>query len=268
MTYWHHKAVLITGGSAGLGLAIAKAFVSAGANVIVAGRGAEQLRAAVLTLQEHGEADGVVADVTDQAQVDAAIAATLERFGQLDVLVNNVGLSMRGEVVHTPVKDFQRLWETNFLTVVRCTRAAVPHLLKTRGHIVNIGSLASKTASPLLGAYPATKFPVAAYSQQLRFELGPHGIHTLLVCPGPIARDDAGSRYDAQAANLPEAARRPGGGAKIKGIRPEVLAEKIVAACRKRRAELVVPRRAKLLFAISQLAPCWGDWIVNKMTSS
>jgi short-subunit dehydrogenase len=117
-----------------------------------------------------------------------------------------------------------------------------------------------------LGAYPASKFPLAAYAQQLRLELGPLGLHTLLVCPGPIRRDDAGSRYDSKAGDLPAAAREPGGGVKLKGIDPDWLARRILVACERRQAELIVPGRAKLLFAISQLWPALGDWIVTRMT--
>jgi short-subunit dehydrogenase len=126
--------------------------------------------------------------------------------------------------------------------------------------------LAAKSASKYLGAYPASKFPVAAYSQQLRYELHPLGVHVLLVCPGPIAREDAGSRYDDQANNLPESARKPGGGVKLKGIPPERLVAKILRYCECRKPELVMPAKARLLFAISQLSPTWGDWIMGKVT--
>ncbi len=95
-------------------------------------------------------------------------------------------------------------------------------MLKTRGHIVNIGSLAAKMASRYLGAYPASKFAVAAYTHQLRLELGPQGLHVLLVCPGPIARPDAGQRYSGEAGRPPGVRpERPGGGVRLKGIDPD-----------------------------------------------
>ncbi len=109
----------------------------------------------------------------------------MSRFGRLDVLVNNAGRSMRGKVLDTTPEQFRELMELNLIGLVRCTRAAAPHLLQQRGHVVNIGSLGAKSAARWLGAYPATKFAVAAYSQQLRLELGPQGLHVLLVCPGP-----------------------------------------------------------------------------------
>ncbi len=180
--------------------------------------------------------------------------------------MNAAGISARSAILDTTEADFQLLWDLNFLGVVRCTRAASERLLQARGHVVNVGSLASKIAARYLGAYPASKFAVAAYSQQLRLELGPRGLHVLLVCPGPLAREDAGRRYDAQATGLPESARQPGGGARLKRINPHWLARRIVSACERRKAELVVPGTARWLFALAQLSPALGDWILRRKT--
>jgi len=193
---------------------------------------------------------------------------TIAEYGRIDLLINSAGCSDRGDALATSPARFQELLELNFLATVRCCRAAAPHLIKTKGHLVNVGSLASKTASRFLGAYPASKFPVAAYSQQLRYELGPQGVSVLLVCPGPIAREDAGQRYNDQASDLPSAASKPGAGVKLKGIPPARLAAKILQACQRRRPELVVPTKAKLLFAIAQLSPAMGDWLLKRLTSS
>ncbi len=268
MSYWQGKVALITGGSAGLGFAIAETLGGLGASVMLAARDGERLQAAVGRLREKGyRAAGFATDVTDSEQVDALISATIGEYGRLDMLVNNVGRSTRRNVLDTSPDEFRDLLELNFLSVVRCTQAATPHLIESRGHVVNIGSLASKSVSKYLGAYPASKFAVAAYSQQLRLELKPQGVHVLLVCPGPIARDDAGQRYDAETSDLPESASQPGGGVKLRGIPPEKLAAKILRACERRRLELIVPARARWLFAISQLWPSLGDRIIAKMNS-
>lgn len=267
MSYWHDKVIIVTGGSAGLGKAIAQAFAERGAKVVIAARDAERLDQAVQELSTGGRSiSGHVADVTDPAQAQSLVAHTIEKHGRLDCLVNCVGRSTRGEALATTPEEFTALWEANFLSVVNCTRAAAPHLIASRGHLVNIGSLAGKTVSRYLGAYPPSKFAVSAYSQQLRYELGPQGVNVLLVCPGPVRRDDAGQRYDTQAANLPDSARRPGGGVKLKGIDSAWLAAKILRSCERRKAELVVPWKARLLLAISQLSPALGDWIVGRMS--
>jgi hypothetical protein len=91
-------------------------------------------------------------------------------------------------------------------------------------------------------------------------------LHVLLVCPGPIARDDAGERYAEQAAGLSEEARRPGGGVKVGAIDPRRLCDRILKACERRELELVVPAKARLLFGLTQFSARLGDWLVRKMT--
>jgi short-subunit dehydrogenase len=122
-----------------------------------------------------------------------------------------------------------------------------------------------------MGAYPASKHALAAYTQQLRLELAPQGAHVLHVCPGPIARDpaaySAAGRYAADSPDVPAAAQAPGAGAKVRAIDPARLAESIVNACERRKAELVMPAKARLLFAVSQLSARWGDWLLSRSTA-
>jgi hypothetical protein len=89
----------------------------------------------------------------------------------------------------------------------------------------------------------------------------------MLVCPGPIAREDAGQRYAAAAPDIPATAQAPGGGARVKAIDPAELAAAILRACEARKPELIVPAKARLLFAISQLSARWGDWLLRRSTS-
>ena len=212
---WEDKVVLVTGGSSGLGKAIAAAFARQRAKVVIAARGLEALQNTAQHMRALGDdVLALPADLTQQAQVELLFEETISRYGRLDVLVNNAGRSTRKTVLDTTPADFQQLLDVNLMAAVRCTRSAAPHLLASRGHLVNIGSLSSKTASRYLGAYPASKFALAAYTQQLRLELGPQGLHVLLVCPGPIAREKVRTYGAEELANLPEEARRPGAGAK------------------------------------------------------
>lgn len=210
----------------------------------------------------------IVADVTRDEDVERLVQQTIERAGRLDVLVNNVGRSMRGLLLETTAEQFQQQLELNLLAAVRCTRFAAPHLVATRGHVVNIGSLAAKSAGRYLGAYSASKFALAGYTQQLRLELAEQGVHVLLACPGPIARESPrpGDENDSEAANLPERARLPGGGVRTKQLNPNHVAAAIVRACQHRRAELILPAKARILFTLAQLSPRLGDWLVRKFT--
>lgn len=267
MDFWKEKVVLVTGGSSGLGRAIADAFARAGAKIVIAALEPDAVEAAAEEIRHRGaDAMGVQADVTRQTDVDSLFAQTLDRFGRLDALVNSAGRSMRGRLLDTTPEQFRDLMELNLVALVRCTRAALPHLLEQRGHVVNIGSLASKSAARWVGAYPATKFAVAAYSQQLRLELASEGLHVLLVCPGPIARDDPRLYPLEGLEDLPERARRAGGGVRVRAVPSRKLAQAILRACERRKSEMVVPAKARLLFAISQLWPSLGDWIVLRRT--
>ena len=267
MSYWKDKVVLVTGGSSGLGRVIADGFGGAGARIVVAGLEDDAVQKAAAEMQAAGsDALGIQADITQQSDVDRLFAEAIRHYGKLDVLVNNAGRSMRGKLLDTTPEQFRDLMELNLIALVRCTRAAAPHLLQTRGHVVNIGSLAAKSAARWVGAYAATKHAVAAYSQQLRLELGPQGLHVLLVCPGPIQRKDPRLYPLEGLEDIPERARQPGAGVKTKAVAPQWLAAEILRACERRAADIVVPRTARLLFAIQQLWPSLGDWIVLRKT--
>ncbi|MFW6125338.1 MAG: SDR family NAD(P)-dependent oxidoreductase [Pirellulales bacterium] len=263
LSYWQERVALVTGGSSGLGRVIAETLARAGARVVLVGLEPEAVATTADEMTAAGaDVLGLSADVTRQDDVDRIVAEAVARFGRLDALINNAGRSMRGKLIDTTPEQFRSMLELNVIGVVRCTRAAVPHLLQRRGHVVNIGSLASKAAARYVGAYPASKHAVAAYSQQLRLELGPAGLHTLLVCPGPLARQgDRLYRLEGEE-GVPEEARGPGAGVKVRRIDPRRLAERILRACERRRPELVVPARARLLFALGQLWPGLGDWLV------
>jgi NAD(P)-dependent dehydrogenase (short-subunit alcohol dehydrogenase family) len=130
MSFWQDKVALVTGGSSGLGRWIADAFAAAGAKVAVVGLEADAVRQTEDQMRSAGrDVLGIAADITRQEDVDAMLAETLERFGRLDVLVNNAGRSMRGQLLDTTPDEFRALMELNLIALVRCTRAAAPELL-------------------------------------------------------------------------------------------------------------------------------------------
>ena len=264
---WNGKICLVTGATSGFGAALSRTFATRGATVILVARNIDRLQQAAESLQQAGHTvDYLAADVTQQEDVDRLKKDVVEKFGRLDLLCNCVGQSTRGRILDCSPEDFQQLLDVNFLATVRMTRACVDLLTASHGHVVNIGSLASKVAARYLGGYAPGKFALAAYTQQLRLETRPDGLHVLLVCPGPIQRNEAGPRYAEQAADVPNTANQPAAGAKLKGIDPHWLAERVVKACERREPELVVPGRVRLLLALAQLSPRLGDWLLLKFT--
>jgi NAD(P)-dependent dehydrogenase (short-subunit alcohol dehydrogenase family) len=274
MSHWNHKACLVTGGTAGLGKVLAATLVKRGARVVVNGRDADRLAQTVDELKQLGgeivgdEIIGVAGDITEPGFARELVAKTIEAFGTLDFACHAAGRSMRGELTATSREDFESLWRVNTLAAFDMAVAVADALTAKRGHLVFIGSLASRVSPRYIGAYAESKFPLTAMAQQLRLERGPAGLHTLLVCPGPIARKDAtpSDRYAAADQGLPDSATKPGGGAKVSAIDPEVLCEKILNACERRKAELIVPSKARLLFVLNQVSPSLGDWLLKKMT--
>ena len=264
---WNNKTVVVAGGSSGLGLQLAKAFARRGAHVVLLGRDPGRLKLAQQQIEQLDlslSADVYSVDLCTDGPIEQIIQQVFEKRGRLDVWINAAGRSIRRQLSEASVNDFRELMEINFLAAVRCSLAVLPYLQQNQGHLVNIGSLASRTAWPWVGPYAASKHALAAFSDQCRLEAP--GIHCLHVCPGPIDRGDAGARYDDQTSDA--SAKKPGAGAPVKLIDPRHLADRIILACEKRAPELVIPARARWLFAISRLMPDWGDRILRRKSQS
>ena len=248
---------------------------------MIVGRDAERLAAAITFLKRQGSISPSSpsqdisqvfshrADVSDEVQVDGLMKFVDEQFGRLDVLVNTVGESDRGLIENLSVERLTSLIEQNVITSLRCSQAAIESLEKTGGVVVNIGSLASKVGARYLGGYAIAKHALAGMTSQLRLELRDRGVHVALVNPGPIRRDDAGSRYAGQIdGSIPAAASGPGGGTRIKGVPPEVVARAVVRCIRRRSPDVVIPGYLRVLIAVGNAFPRLGDWMLLKFTSS
>ncbi len=267
-----HEAgvALVTGGSAGLGFHVALKFLAEGYRVILVGRDASRLRAAIDRMPKRGE-DRVcaeVCDLTDPQQVARLIDNVNRKFGRLDVLVNCVGASDRGLIENLDPEKLNELFRQNVVTALLCSQAALPMLETSRGVIVNIGSLASKVGARYIGGYATAKHALAGMTQQMRLELKSRGVHVGLVSPGPIRREDAGSRYDATVdASLPSQASKPGGGTRLKGLPPERVADAVLRVVRKRKPDVVLPGYLRILIAVGHAWPRLGDWLLLQFTS-
>jgi NAD(P)-dependent dehydrogenase (short-subunit alcohol dehydrogenase family) len=178
------KTVIVTGASSGIGEAVSRSFAAAGANVVLASRNQEALAALAQELGP-GRALAVATDVTQRAQVDALVERAVERFGRLDVLVNNAGVGLVAGIADLDPDDFERLFKVNLMGPLYGMQAAIRAMRKTGGGtIVNVSSGTSRIVLPVLGGgYPALKRALEVLSDYARAELVQDGIKVLVVLP-------------------------------------------------------------------------------------
>lgn len=184
------KAVVVTGGTSGIGRATARMLAARGARLLVVGRHAEDMGDALEEIRRTGgEAHGILADLSSVDEVRRVFREADERLGGLDVLVNNAALSaaaIEGEAL----EEIDYTVRTNVVGYIACAREAVERLKKRgRGHIVNVGSMSADLREPTSSTYVATKGAIQAFSESLRKAVNPGGIKVSLVEPGKVATD-------------------------------------------------------------------------------
>ena len=182
------KIAVVTGGTKGIGYAIAEILLRSGAQVYICGRNEAELSLAKENLAALGRVDGCVADVRDEDQVRALLANCEAAFGGLDILVNNAGIGIMGKTVEEMSGDeFRATLETNLFGVFYACHHAIP-MIKRRGggYIVNISSLAGQNAHPRMAAYNASKFGLNGFSEALMQEVRNDNIKLTYICPGSV----------------------------------------------------------------------------------
>ncbi|HEY6660066.1 MAG TPA: SDR family oxidoreductase [Pyrinomonadaceae bacterium] len=187
------KTAIVTGGTRGIGRAIGKSLVSAGAKVAITARNEKEIAGAVAKLNELGNAAGYVCDVRDYDQVKSVFANIAKDFGGVDILVNNAGIGIFAPVESMSVEDFRAVLETNVFGVFYCCHEAIP-LMKQRGggYIINISSLAGTNAHPKMAAYNASKFGLNGFSEALMQEVRHDGIKVSYIMPGSVNTEFGG----------------------------------------------------------------------------
>lgn len=238
------KVVLITGASEGIGAACAAEFARAGARLSLTARSEAGLRASAAGAGVGDAALITEGDLTSDAVRRSVVERTLERFGTIDILINNAGAGLYRPSWSAPLEETRRLMELNFFALLGMTQLVVPHLRARRtGMIVNVGSIAGKVSLPWLTLYSASKFAVGALTEGMRMELRRDGVHCMIVCPGYV-----------QTAFQQHASGGPAPDAIIRGRSFAITAPECAAAIRRgveRNARTVVTPRTGWLFILA-----------------
>lgn len=175
--------ILITGASSGIGEATAKALHAKGHKVFLAARSKEKIEELCKTLGANSYS--MVLDVTNYTNVQTVVESAIQSMGHIDVLVNNAGLGIFDPIAQGSIDDWHKMFDVNVKGLLNCVHAALPHLIEQKGHIINLGSVASHHVFANSGVYCATKHAVFAISESLRIEL-PDKIRVTTISPGSV----------------------------------------------------------------------------------
>jgi len=191
----HDKNAIVTGGTKGIGRAIAAALLGEGISVCISARNQDEIDAAVRELNQgkSGKAIGFVCDVRDYDQVEALISRTVRELGGVDILINNAGIGMFETVAETSPEDFRAVLETNLFGVFYCCHEAIPEMKRRGGgYIINISSLAGANPHPRMAAYNASKFGLNGFSEALMQEVRHDNIKVSYIMPGSVNTEFGG----------------------------------------------------------------------------
>jgi NADP-dependent 3-hydroxy acid dehydrogenase YdfG len=185
------KVVVITGASSGLGEATARLLARQGATVALAARRADRIEALAAEINDaNGKALAVPTDVADREQVKALVAAVVEKFGKVDVMLNNAGLMPLAPLEELKTNEWDQMIDVNLKGVLNGIAAALPYMKERKsGHFINVSSVYGHKLGPNATVYCATKFAVRALSEGLRQEVKPYNIRTTVISPGAVATE-------------------------------------------------------------------------------
>jgi short-subunit dehydrogenase len=255
--FFKDKVALITGGSRGLGLEIARQICARGGNVALLARNEEELARAKADLDRFGtEVRAIQCDLLETAQIQSAVQQTLQHFRKIDILINNAGIIEVGPLPHMQFKDFDRAMRLHFWAPFILYFLIVPHMrTKDGGRIVNIASIGGRIAVPHTAPYSASKFALTGFSDAIRAELALDKIYVTTVTPGLMRTGSqvhatfkgdhaAEYRWFDRSRKIPFAS-----------ISAERAARKIVNACARGKPNLIMPFSAYLIIAANAIFP-------------
>lgn len=244
------KVVIITGASSGIGLAAAREFASAGAKLVLAARRDNVLKEVCDELSQTTEVLFVKTDVSEESDCKNLIDKCIERFGKVDILINNAGISMRALFRDLHLDVIRELMNINFWGTVYCTKYALPWLLKSQGSVVGVISIAGFKGLPARTGYSASKFAIYGFLDTLRIEHLKDNLHVMIFAPGFTASN---IRFTALTADGSKQGETPRNESKM--MSSEVCAKHLLKGIKKRKAQVVLTTTGRLVVLINKFFP-------------
>jgi short-subunit dehydrogenase len=253
------QVVVITGASSGIGKALAIEFASRGANLVVASRQYVALCELTESLinQYDIKAVAVQCDVSVEEDCDHLIKQSILTYGKIDILINNAGISMRALFKDVDLKVLKTLMDVNFWGTVYCTKYALSHILKTKGSIVGVSSIAGYKGLPGRTGYSASKFAVNGFLDALRIENLKTGVHVMTACPGFTASNIRNTALAKDGSQQGESTLDEG-----KMMTAEEVAKIIAEGVENRKRTIIMTGQGKLTVLLSKFFPAWLDKLV------
>ena len=252
------KVIIITGASSGIGMALAKHLAGMGSKLVLAARSSDKLSQLKSELEPLStEIITVPTDVTNEADCKKLVVETVGRFGVIDVLINNAGISMRALFEDTDLDVIRRVMDVNFWGAVYCTKYALPHLLKSGGSVVGVSSIAGYKGLPGRTGYSSSKFALQGFLEVLRIENMKKGLHVLIACPGFTASNIRNTALSARGDEQGESPRDEG-----KMMTAGEVAVHIVRAIQRRKDRLTLTTQGRMTVMLNKFFPKFMDRMV------
>lgn len=253
-----NKVVIVTGGSSGIGRACAEVFGANGFCVVITGRNEKKLSEAVEGFLSKGiKVISVVADVSIEADNQKVVSTTLEAFGRIDVLINNAGISMRALFKDVDVDVIKKVMDINFYGAVYATKACLSEILKNKGSIIGVSSIAGYRGLPGRTGYSASKFALQGFLESIRTEFLYSGVHVLTACPGFTNSNIRNTALSSNGGTQKESPLEEG-----KIMSAEEVGEAIYKATIKRKRGVVLTTQGKLTVFLNKWFPAFMDRMV------
>ncbi|MAK07073.1 MAG: SDR family oxidoreductase [Pelagibacteraceae bacterium TMED267] len=250
-----NKVVVITGGSSGIGEALAYKFCEENFDVVIGGTNREKIKSVISNINEKGgRGEGISHDVSSSDDVKKMVDLAVNKFGRIDVLICNAGISIRSLFEDVDIKTFEKLFGINFLGSVYSVKYSLPHIIQSSGSIIAISSLNGFIATPTRTAYVSSKHAIQGFFDSLRLELQRKNVHVMVASPGYVHSNFRKNTLKSDGKKEGETSRD-----NAKMMSPEEVAEKVFRGYVTKKRDLIFTFRGKLAHLIKNWFPKVAD---------